>query len=280
MTELIIGLSAALLGAVVGASVVAYLARRKLRLATLLERRTLSKQRFAELGAMTAGLAHEIKNPLSTIGLNAQLLSESIRESAIDDEEKSRLVRRINTVEREIERLRSILSDFLEYAGNVHVELRTLDINTLVDELVDFFLPQAEQAGVRLRPVLYPHPLHAQVDPVPFKQAALNLMLNAVQAMKNTPGDLIIRTEKGTDPDGSPIALIHVIDTGPGIDDDTRERLFQPYFTTKSGGSGLGLPMARRLIEAHQGRIDIHTEVGRGSDFTIILPAALPPHSN
>lgn len=280
MTELIIALSAALLGAALGASVVAYLARRKLHLATLLERRTLSKQRFAELGAMTAGLAHEIKNPLSTIGLNAQLLSESIRESAIDDDEKSRLVRRINTVEREIERLRSILSDFLEYAGNVHVELRTLDINILVDELVDFFLPQAEQANVRLRPVLCPHPLLAQVDPVPFKQATLNLMLNAVQAMKNAPKDLIIRTEKGTDPDGSPIALIHVIDTGPGIDDATRERLFQPYFTTKSGGSGLGLPMARRLIEAHNGRIDIHSEVGRGSDFTIILPATLPTHAH
>jgi signal transduction histidine kinase len=263
-----------LFGLAIGAALAALFSRRILRLATLRERRALSRERFAELGAMTAGLAHEIKNPLSTIGLNTQLLAESIRDSEIDPDEKARLVRRTATVEREIDRLRSILTDFLEFAGGMHVDLRAQDINPIVDELVEFFMPQAEQAGVRVRSTLAPHPLIAQVDPVPFKQALLNLMINAVQAMKQTPGELLIRTERTLDADNQAHVAIHVMDTGPGIDTATRERIFQPYFTTKSGGSGLGLPMARRLIEAHQGRIDLHSELGRGSDFTIIIPAS------
>lgn len=228
---------------------------------------------------MTAGLAHEIKNPLSTIGLNAQLLAESISESDIAPDDKSRMKRRIDTVQREIDRLRSILTDFLDFAGQIHIEPRTLDLNSIVDELIEFFLPQAEQQGVRLRAMLSPSPLLAAIDPVPFKQAVLNLMLNAVQAMKNAPGELIIRTESLSDSDGSPMAAVHVIDTGPGISPDVAERIFQPYFTTKSGGSGLGLPLARRLVEAHNGRIDVHSEPGRGTDFTIAIPMAEPTSS-
>ena len=85
-------------------------------------------------------------------------------------------------------------------------------------------------------------------------------------------GDLILRVDSGKEPDGTPLAKIHVIDTGPGIAPETLEKIFNPYFTTRSGGSGLGLPTCRRLIEEHGGRIDVHSELGRGSDFTVVLP--------
>ena len=268
-----------IVGAALGGVIAARLVARRARFEAITQQREHARKRFAELGAMTAGLAHEIKNPLSTIGLNAQLLAESISESDIAPDDKSRMKRRIDTVQREIDRLRSILTDFLDFAGQIHIEPRTLDLNSIVDELIEFFLPQAEQQGVRLRAMLSPSPLLAAIDPVPFKQAVLNLMLNAVQAMKNAPGELIIRTESLSDSDGSPMAAVHVIDTGPGISPEVAERIFQPYFTTKSGGSGLGLPLARRLVEAHNGRIDVHSEPGRGTDFTIAIPMAEPMSS-
>ncbi len=241
---------------------------------------------------MTGGLAHEIKNPLSTIGLNAQLLAEGVEELEVDAEHKGRLLRRLGSLRREAERLRGILNDFLEYAGELRLDPRPSDLNTVVEELADFFMPQAEKQGVRLRTDLAPGPLPAWIDVPLIKQAVLNLMLNGVQAMggMNSPErsetgpaptqiiarELILRTNTALDAERQPTAVLHVIDTGPGISEETLGKVFQPYFTTKSGGTGLGLPASRRIIEAHHGRIDIHTELGRGTDFTITLPQAEP----
>jgi signal transduction histidine kinase len=256
------------------------LTRRHLRQVRDAERRARSAERMAEIGAMTGGLAHEIKNPLSTIGLNAQLLEEGVAELGVDAETRGRLSRRLAALRREVERLRGILTDFLQYAGQVRVEPRPGDLNVLVDELVDFFLPQAEKNGVRLRADLASGAVMARVDAAHAKQAVLNLMLNAVQAMSGEGGksgkggELILRTSRETDESRREWACLHVIDTGPGMDAATVERMFQPYFTTKSGGTGLGLPTARRLIDAHEGKIEVHTEPGRGTDFCVCFPAA------
>lgn len=249
------------------------------------ERRARSAERLAELGAMTGGLAHEIKNPLSTIGLNAQLLSEGVEELAIAGEEKGRLVRRVQSLRREVERLRGILTDFLQFAGELRLDRKPADLNLAVEELVDFFLPQAEKSGVRLRCDLSPGPLIADVDIAHLKQAILNLLLNAAQAMAaegasaDRPHELIVRTARSTDAERRPVAKIHVIDTGPGMSVETIEKIFRPYFTTKSGGTGLGLPTARRIVEAHEGRLELHSEPGRGTDFSITLPIVPPSAS-
>lgn len=240
---------------------------------------------MAELGAMTRGLAHEIKNPLSTIGLNVQLLTEGIEDLGLGEEDRGPLVRRLGSLGREAERLRGILTDFLEYAGELRVEPRRADLNATVDELIDFFLPQAESQGVRVRSDLAGGELLAWIDPAHIKQAVLNLMLNAVQAMAKQPEgvarELILRTGARTVEDGEDIAVLHVIDTGPGIPTEVMERVFDPYFTTKSGGSGLGLPAARRIIEAHGGALEVHSEPGRGTDFVVSLPRnpARDPHA-
>jgi signal transduction histidine kinase len=247
------------------------------------ERRASAAERMAEVGAMTGGLAHEIKNPLSTISLNAQLLAEAIDELSIEPDEKHRLSRRIAALRREVERLRGILTDFLQFAGQVRLEPAPADLNQVIEELVDFFLPQAEKQGVRLRADLGPGPLTALLDVPHIKQAILNLMLNAVQAMADparpsapqAPRELILKTARGHSPGRHPAIILHIIDTGPGIDTPTLERIFQPYFTTRTGGTGLGLPTAKRLIEAHQGRIEVHSEPGRGTDFVIHIPAVL-----
>lgn len=263
-----------------------HIQRRHAERIRMAERRARAAERMAEIGGMTGGLAHEIKNPLSTIGLNAQLIEEQIEELNLADDEHSRLTSRTRALRRETERLRGILADFLEFAGQIHLDRRPAELNGVVSDLVDFFLPEAERQGVRLRMEPGP-PLTASVDIRLLKQALLNLMLNATQAMHaawqsaapsgaipspGTCGDLILRIEADREADGTRLAKIHVIDTGPGIAPDTIAKIFNPYFTTRSGGSGLGLPTCRRLIEEHGGRIDVHSDLGRGSDFMVVLP--------
>jgi signal transduction histidine kinase len=273
-----------ILGLVLGAAIATLAARllikRALAKVRVAERRAQGVEKLAELGAMTSGLAHEIKNPLSTIGLNAQLLGEGVDELSIDADEKGRLQRRIGALRREVDRLRGILADFLEYAGELRLDLARVDVNEAVGELVDFFLPQAEQNKVRLRAELSPEALEATIDVKHIKQALLNLMLNAVQAMSHAdaPGsrELIIRTRRVREADRTDSIAIHVIDTGPGIPIDARAKIFTPYFTTKAGGTGLGLPTTRRLIEAHHGRLDLHSEPGQGTDFTVVVPVSGP----
>jgi len=229
---------------------------------------------------MTSGLAHEIKNPLSTIGLNAQLLSESIEDLEISEQDRGRLTRRITALRHETERLKGILEDFLGFAGELRISFARVDINTMVSELADFYEPQAQSAGVRLRVDLCADNPSATVDSPHMKQAMLNLMLNAVNAMESMqsgPRELILRTVSSVDAQTrEPMVHLHITDTGPGMDEATRERVFHPYFTTRSGGTGLGLSIARRIVEAHHGHIELHTEPGKGSDFSIVIPVRQP----
>ena len=176
------------LGTLLTVAVAVVLIRRHLRRVRAAERRARAAERLAEIGSMTSGLAHEIKNPLSTIGLNAQLLLEGVEDLAIDDQERSRLVNRTKALRRETERLSGILQDFLQFAGQVVLDPRQADVNELVSELVDFYFPEAERQGVRLRADLHPQPLLARVDVKHVKQALLNQILNATQAMAQSKG--------------------------------------------------------------------------------------------
>ncbi len=258
------------------------LLRGRERRARAAEQRAAVSQRLAELGAMTGGLAHEIKNPLSTLVLNAQMLEEEIGEAGLEAESRERLQRRVAALSREAERLRNILTDFLRFAGRMRLDPQLRDVAAVVSELADFFHPQCEQAGVLMRVEAKAGRLTAPIDEGLFKQALLNLMLNAVQAMdaQSPPspgaprGELILRVEGDAEE-----VRVHVIDTGPGIAADRQQEAFRPYVSGKPGGSGLGLPTSRRIAEEHGGRLALHSEPGRGSDFTLHLPrsAAGPP---
>jgi len=189
-------------GVVIGVPLVFLELKRQTRRARLAERRARDAERLAEIGAMTGGLAHEIKNPLSTIGLNAQLLSESIGELTLDEYEKGRVLRRIDALRREVERLRDILGDFLRFAGAIRLDRRRVDLNQVVGELADFYMPQAQHKGITLRVEANAEPMPAMVDEKQIKQALLNLMLNATQAIEALPPsdsggrarELILRT--------------------------------------------------------------------------------------
>ncbi len=281
---MIIGLAIGLLvGLAAGTAIARVSVARAIARARVSERRARSAERLAEIGSMTSGLAHEIKNPLSTIGLNAQLLSEAIEELEIPETDRTRMTRRVGALRSETERLRGILEDFLQYAGELRLALRETDINQLVEELADFFHVQAQSRNVRIRIELAPTPINAVVDPDHLKQALLNLMLNAVAAMDRpdiTQRELILRTRATRAEDSTQVAAIHVIDTGPGIDPETIEKIFHPYFTTKAGGTGLGLPTARRIVEAHHGHLDVHAVPGTGTEFCLTVPIDPQPQSD
>ncbi|MBL0926079.1 MAG: two-component sensor histidine kinase [Phycisphaerales bacterium] len=279
-----------LAGAVVGLAVAIpllfFAVKRQTSRARAAEAKARTAERLAEIGAMTGGLAHEIKNPLSTITLNAQLLAEAVKETpgAEDDPDRQRLLRRADILRREVDRLSDILRDFLRFAGNLRLEPAPHDVNALVEQLADFYTPQAEHHGIRLRADLAPGPLMARVDPNHFKQALLNLLINATQAMEGHEAgrakELILQTRRvrgrrlGASGDGPAErgVVLHVIDTGPGIGQQALARIFEPYFTTKSGGTGLGLPTTKRIVEQHGGTLTVHSEPGKGSDFVIWLP--------
>jgi signal transduction histidine kinase len=222
-----------------------------------------SVQRLAELGTLAGGLAHEIKNPLSTVLLNLQLLQEDLDP---EDSAYSRFRARLNTVSREAARLREILDDFLRFAGKIELRRVETDLNVLLEELVDFFAPQAQLNHVQLRFKPHAGPLLIQIDPRLIKQTVLNLMINALQAMPGG-GELILSAAA----DGN-IAAIDVIDTGSGIPAEELDKIFLAYYSTKKGGTGLGLAMSQRIIQAHGGQLTVNSEPGKGSDFRIRLP--------
>lgn len=236
------------------------------------DERRHSAERIAELRSMTGGLAHEIKNPLSTLVLNAQLMREDVMDLNLDDEARRRVGRRVDALAREAGRLRQILEDFLRFAGRIQLDRHERDLREVVDEIVDFFRPQAAQAGVLLRLTAPDDPIVASVDAGLLKQALLNLMINAVQAMEAAPRrELLIRLER--DRHGPvPEARIHVIDTGPGIPQERRATLFLPYSSSRPGGTGLGLATTRRILEEHGGRVTLFSDPGVGSDFVLHVP--------
>lgn len=220
---------------------------------------------------LAAGLAHEIKNPLSTIHLNIQLLREDWQDA--DTPREKRALKRFNTLQRETERLAILLDDFLRYAGAQVVETQPVDLNEIVDGILDFVAPQLARLGIDVHTTLEPGLPPLPADPKLLKQAILNLVINAEQAMPKG-GELIVQTRR----DGSTVQL-DITDTGGGILDHHLAKIFNVYFSTKTDGSGLGLPTARRIVESHGGSLAVESEAHKGTHFTIRLPIPEQEHT-
>ena len=219
---------------------------------------------LAEMGKLAAGLAHELKNPLSTLKLNLQLMEEDLAQLP----GAQRSLTRLSTLKKEADRLRQTLDDFLKFAGRIELRLESVSLNSLVEHLVDFIHPQAQASKVRVMTALSPEDPHCMLDSNLMKQALLNLFLNAIQAMPQG-GELIIRTmcEGGA-------VILYVSDTGVGIPPENLPHIFDAYFTTKKGGTGLGLPTTRRIIEEHNGHISVTSEPGKGTSFRLDIPCS------
>jgi two-component system, NtrC family, sensor histidine kinase HydH len=227
-------------------------------------------EQYAELAELAGGFIHEIKNHLSTLGLNLQLLAEDFQEP--QSQRERRALTRVQRLQTECQRLVEVANDFLRFARIKDLELLPTELGKVIEEMIDFFDPTARAANIKIVPYL-----PADLPPVPldrelFKQALLNLMLNAEQAMPEG-GELTIQAERDSAAAGVYLSLI---DTGKGMSPDVCAKVFQPFFSTKQGGTGLGLATTRKIVLAHGGTIDVQSEVGRGSKFTIRLPTTNP----
>lgn len=216
------------------------------------------------LNVLAAGLVHEIKNPLNTISVNLQLLNEDLQVDSSKTGKK--MLSRIQLLQKEVFRLQDILSDFLRFTNKHELNLEECDINEIIENVLDFVAPEAIQNSIRILKNFDSNLPKCNLDRNVIKQALLNVILNAQQAMSEG-GELMVRTFQNREN-----IYIDITDTGYGIPSDKIDKIYQVYYSTKKTGTGLGLPTVKRIIEGHKGTISVHSEEGKGSSFLIQIP--------
>lgn len=228
------------------------------------EARLRRAESLASLTTLAAGVAHEIKNPLGSIGIHLQLVNKAL--SGQSHVEPDSINGYLEVIGEEVERLNRIVVDFLFAVRPMDVHPVDTSLNRLIGEMVDFVQHELEQEHINLSLYLDDSLPELKIDEKYFKQALLNLIKNAIAAMPDG-GELSISTEvQGDD------ALMKISDTGFGMSDDVINKIFEPYFTTRDSGSGIGLTIVYKIVREHAGEITVNSEEGRGSTFTISLP--------
>ncbi len=222
-------------------------------------------QQYTELAELAGGFVHDLKNHLGTLRLNLQLLAEDFEKP--QSQRERRALDRVLRLQNECQRLVDVSNEFLRFARVGDLELAPVNLNEVVEELTDFFGPMARANNIEIK-----HYIPADLPPLAlnrdmFKQALLNLLLNAQQAMPSG-GEIALLAR--AEPDG---VVFDLIDTGLGMSPEVLSKAFRPFYSTRSGGTGLGLPTTRKIIEAHGGTLNVQSEVGHGTKFTIRLPA-------
>ena len=237
-------------------------------------------EQYAELAELAGGFVHEIKNHLGTLGLNLELLAEDFQDPQTQRERRA--CKRVEKLRNQCQALTEISNEFLRFARISNIEGSPCDLSKVVEEMIDFVTPTAESANIDIKSYLSANLPSVRLDVDLFKQALLNLMLNAEQAMPEG-GELTIQANReNPTADFSVVSVhnaptqyvaLHLIDTGKGIPKDVQAKIFRPFFSTKQGGNGLGLPITKRIVEAHGGTLEMQSEPGHGTKFTIRLPA-------
>jgi signal transduction histidine kinase len=251
----------ALLLLIIGFFYVLYLLRKNREL----EQARQSAARASYVGLLASGLAHEIRNPLNAMNMNLQMLEEELtaRPEPTDPEHTELL----DSTKSEIKRLERLVNNFLAYARPVPPRFESSDLNVMVHEVSRLLEADTRQSGVELREDLEPLLPHVETDESQFKQALINLVVNARQVLKDG-GTVTVRTRAGSHGE----VVVEVEDNGPGIAPEARERIFEVFYSSRGGGTGLGLPIARQIVERHGGTIEVESVEGRGTTFRIRLP--------
>jgi signal transduction histidine kinase len=219
--------------------------------------------RLTAISKLTSGAAHEIKNPLNGIALRLDLLRAKL--GAPEEE----IAKEIDILSKEVMRLNRVVKTFLDFSRPVEVHFQEADLAALAKEAVDLMTPQARSARIAMALEIPPAPACLRADPDMMKQAILNLLTNAMEAMRDG-GEVRIRVDQ---PEGS--VGLEIADSGPGIPEKLREKIFQLSFTTKARGSGIGLAMTYRAVQLHNGTIAFTSEEGKGTTFRLQFPAAV-----
>jgi len=250
-----------------GSDELGVLAREFNTMAESLERQRqelLRAERLAAVGRISAHITHEIRNPLNSLGLNAELLADEIEPGA--SAEARSLLRAIT---REVDRLNGVAEEYLRFARLPRPVMAREELNEILGGLVDFVSPEMTGAGVTVMRELGADLPPIWADEGQLRAAFLNLLRNSREAM-SAGGTVVVRTVRTAD--GGVEAT--VTDTGPGIPPERLERIFDPFFSTKSGGTGLGLAFTLQVVTEHGGTIRCQSEVGRGTSFSVCIPPA------
>jgi PAS domain S-box-containing protein len=217
-------------------------------------------RRLAAIGRLTSGVAHEVKNPINAIVVHLEVLRQKLNQ--IDPDTR----RHIDVIGSEIKRLDRVVQTLVDFTRPVDLRLSDLDLRKLVDEVVMLASPEAERHNVHFDREPSPDPLPVRVDADLVKQAILNIVINGVQAMQEG-GNLHITMQREGES-----ARLTVRDEGPGIPAEIRDKIYNLYFTTKQGGSGIGLPMSYRVVQLHNGSLEFDSVEGRGATFVLRIP--------
>lgn len=219
---------------------------------------------YQELAQAASGFIHEIKNRIGAVSLNLQLLAEDWPEATTPRERRAR--QRIERLQEECQKLVDLAADFLRFARLRDLHLQPVALEDVITRLVDFLSPTAREKGIEIHWLLTPDLPAVLLDRDLFEQCLLNLLLNAEQAMPEGGTITLLARREGNG------VCLEVIDTGVGIPPTILPKLFQPFFSTKPNGHGLGLAITRRIVQAHGGSIDVQSTPGHGTRFTIRLP--------
>jgi len=237
---------------------------RHLRKIKEMEDRVQLAERLSSLGQLAAGVAHEIRNPLNAIGMGLQRLKREFLPQ--DESKKEEYVSFTELIFKEIRRVNEIIEEFLTLSRPFRLDLKMSSLEELLKHLITLFQEEASSHGIHLKAEIDSGLPFIKMDPERLTQAFINIMKNGIEAMAKGG---VLRVEAHCFKDRVEVA---VFDSGSGIPPDRMGKIFNYYYTTKEKGVGLGLPIAHRIIEAHNGQLKVESQVGVGTKVTVLLP--------
>ena len=233
----------------------------------MLEEEKIREAHIAALAQLTSGIAHEIKNPLNSLSIHAQLINKIVNHNNLTKPNMEKIKNSNKIILDEISRLSRIVDDFLTAVRPTVPTLTEVNVNEILDKVVAILSAEAKQRNILITKKYYQDMPNTLVDEHQILNAFINILKNSIEAIENTVGEITITTyvEKGS-------IKIEIADDGCGIPEENIKKIFEPYYTTKFYGTGLGLTIVYRVIKAHQGLIEINSKVDEGTKFIISIP--------
>jgi signal transduction histidine kinase len=224
----------------------------------------LQAEKLAATGRLVQTLAHEVRNPLNNINLSLEQLHHEVQGSGMGDTEMY-----MEIIQRNSKRISDIITELLNSSRPAEMSLQSKPLQIIIDESISSALDRITLQKVKLKIKYADKPAYVKADSEKLKLAFLNIIINAVEAMKEENGELLIMVE--TEKDSH---IVKIRDNGSGIAEENMSKLFEPYFTSKRNGLGLGLAATLNILQSHKGRIEVSSELNKGTQFTITFPAA------
>jgi signal transduction histidine kinase len=234
-----------------------------------LEQKLQQAEKSAVVGRLGSAIAHEIRNPLNYINLTLDHLRAKF--APADEEQKQKFVKLTAQLKAEVARIDGQISDFLNYSRPAKANLQPIDAHKVVKDSLRIVEPEAEEKGIKVSLIEHENVPPIMGDPEFLRSVFSNLFINALQAMEGSGGKLSVKISPSTD-DGS--VCFEVADTGSGIAEENLPKIFEPYFSTKETGTGLGLAIVHKVVEVHNGTIEVESSQGEGTRFIVKLPKA------